>query len=251
MMLLERFRSPSGRAIRNAGPRDRDVAAGAILSVAVIAIGWLTGILRSVPWPAWMVIPFVILSAVGVADADGWRIRRAMAYVAIEQRKRWTRGRIPATPSSAQRWLADPSNADASGLERASALFMTGDAAAASAALDRYVPRDATEAAGLTRMRSVFRARETGVVDMDAIRAATEGLAYGERRYQLTAAAFSQAWLDIEAGRPWRSAFAQAARTLGPHPVPLRVGLWIAVQELAAPIAVVLATAIMVGLVGG
>ena len=103
MMLLERFRSPSGRAIRNAGPRDRDVAAGAILSVAVIAIGWLTGILRSVPWPAWMVIPFVILSAVAIADADGWRIRRAMAYVAIEQRKRWTRGRIPATPSSAQR----------------------------------------------------------------------------------------------------------------------------------------------------
>ena len=129
---------------------------------------------------------------------------------------------------SAQRWLADPSNADASGLERASALFMTGDAAAASAALDRYVPRDATEAAGLTRMRSVFRARETGVVDMDAIRAATEGLADGERRYQLTSAAFSQAWLDIEAGRPWRSAFAQAARTLGPHPVPLRRRLWIA-----------------------
>ena len=86
---------------------------------------------------------------------------------------------------------------------------------------------------------------------MDAIRPATEGLAYGERRYQLTAAAFSQAWLDIEAGRSWRSAFAQAARELRPHPVPLRVGLWIAVQELAAPIAVVLATAIMVGLVGG
>ncbi len=84
-----------------------------------------------------------------------------------------------------------------------------------------------------------------------AIRAATEGLADGERRYQLTSAAFSQAWLDIEAGRPWRSGFAQAARTLGPHPVPLPVGLWIAVQELAAPVAVVLATAIMVGIVGG
>ena len=90
---------------------------------------------------------------------------------------------------------------------------MAGDVAAASAALDGYVPRDATEAAGIARMRSVFRARETGVVDMDAIRAATEGLADGERRYQLTSAAFSQAWLDIEAGRPWRSAFAQAVRS--------------------------------------
>ena len=139
-MLLERIRSPSGRAIRNAGPRDRDVAAGAILSVAVIAIAWLTGILQSVPWPAWMVIPFVILSAVAVADADGWRIRRAMAYVAIEQRKRWTRGQIPATPSRAQRWLTDPSNADASGLERASALFMTGDAAAATRPSTRTCP---------------------------------------------------------------------------------------------------------------
>ena len=251
MILLERFRSPSGRAIRNAGPRDRDVAAGAILSVAVIAIGWLAGILRSVPWPAWMVIPFVILSAVGLADADGLRIRRAMAFVAIEQRRRWTRGQIPATPSLAQRWLTDPSNVDASGLERASVLFITGDVAAATAALDTYVPRDATEVAGLTRMRSVFQARETGVVDMDGIRAATEGLAYGERRYQLTSAAFSQAWLDIEAGRPWRSAFAQAVRGLGPHPVPVHIALWIAVQELAAPIAVVLATVIMAGIVGG
>jgi hypothetical protein len=110
---------------------------------------------------------------------------------------------------------------------------------------------DATEVAGLARMRAVFRARETGVVDMDAIRGATDGLAQRERRYQLTAAAFSQAWLDIEAGRPWRSAFARAVRTLGPHPVPLHIALWIAVQELAAPIAVVLATVIMVGLVGG
>ncbi len=251
MTLLERIRSPSGRAVRNAGPRERDVAAGAILSVAVIGIAWSAGILRSVPWPAWMVIPFVILSAVAVADADGWRIRRAMAYVAIEQRKRWTRGQIPATPSVAQRWLTDPSNADASGLERASALFMTGDVAAASAVLDTFVPSDATEAAGSTRMRSVFQARETGVVDMGAIRAAIDGLPHGERRYQLTSAAFSQAWLDIKAGRPWRSAFAQAARELGPHRVPAHVGLWIAVQELAAPIAVVLATAIMVGLVGG
>jgi hypothetical protein len=96
--LWERIQSPSGRAIRNAGPRNRDVAAGAILSVAVIAIAWSTGILESVPWPALMVIPFLFLSAVAVADRDGWRIRRAMAYVALEQRKRWTRGKIPATP---------------------------------------------------------------------------------------------------------------------------------------------------------
>jgi hypothetical protein len=250
-MLVERFRSPSGRAIRSAGPRERDVAAGAILSLAVIAIGWLAGILRSVPWPAWMVIPVVILSAVALADGDGWRIRRAMAYVAIQQRKRWTHGRIPATPSLARRWLQDPSNADAGGLERASALFTIGDVAAAGAALDSVVPRDGVEVAGLTRMRAVFRARETGVVDMVAIRAATDGLSADERRYQLTAAAFSQAWLDIANGRPWRSTFARAVRGLGPHVVPLPVGIWIAVQELAAPIAVVLATVIMVGVVGG
>ena len=174
-----------------------------------------------------------------------------MAYVAIEQprggREARSRGRRP----FAQRWLTDPSNADASGLERASALFMAGDAAAATASLDAYVPRDATELAGLTRMRAVFRARETGVVDMDAMRAATDGLADRERRYQLTSAAFSQAWLDIEAGRPVADVVRPAVRALGPHPVPLHIGLWIAVQELAAPIAVVPATVIMVGLVGG
>ena len=99
MMLLERFRSPSGRAIRNAGPRDRDVAAGAILSVAVIAIAWLTGILQSVPWPAWMVIPFVILSAVASQmPMDGGSVGR-WPMSPSSSAERWTRGRIPATPS--------------------------------------------------------------------------------------------------------------------------------------------------------
>ena len=41
------------------------------------------------------------------------------------------------------------------------------------------------------------------------------------------------------------------ARDSGRYPVPLHIALWIAVQELAAPIAIVLATVIMVGIVGG
>ncbi len=250
MTLLERIRSPSRRALRDAGPRDRDVLAGAIVSGLLIAVGWWAGPLRDVPWPAWAAIPVVILTAIAVADRDGWRIRRAMAYVAIRQRARWTRGRIPTTPSLARQWLLDPANAGASGAERASVQFMAGDIAAASATLDAYHPTGAVELASRTRMLAVVRARGTGLVDLDAIRRATEGLTGDERRYQLTAASFSQVWLDVEAGRPWRIGFAHAVRELGPHPVPPHIAAMIGVQEMAAPIAVALATAIMGTIVG-
>lgn len=218
--------------------------AGAIISGLLIAAGWWMGVLRPLPWPAWMAIPVLILTAVALADGDGWRIRRAMAYVALRQRSRWTRGRIPATPSLARRWLLDPANADASPVDRASVLFTAGDPVAAGAALDVFEPTTPREVAALTRMRAVFTARESGMVDMGAIRRATQGLDDDERRYQLTAAAFSQAWLDVAAGRPWRARFAAEARELGPHRVPPHIGAMIAVQELAAPVAV-LATAII------
>lgn len=250
MNLLERIRSPSWRAVRNAGPPEWEVLAGAIVSVAVMATAWLTGILRTVPWPFWATIPVFILAIVGIADRDGWRVRRAMAYLAIEQRKRWSHGKIPTTPSGARAWLLDPANADAGPSERASALFTAGDVAAASATIDANVPVNPIESASRARLLASFRARQTGIVDMEGIEAATEGLTGEERRYQLTSAAFSQAWLDIEAGRRWRDRFVVTVRALGPYPVPLRVHTVIVAQELAAPIAVVLGTAFVSLLVG-
>lgn len=246
--LLERIRSPGRKAWRDAGPPDRFVIAGFLLSAALVMIGWRSGALQDVPWPLWAVVPATVLTVICFADRDGWNIRRAMAYVALQQRVRWTRGPLPDTPAMAQAWLDDPANADASGLETASILITSGNRAAGSALLDSYVPETAMQTAGVARLRSYLQASEKGSLDMSPIRAAAEGLAADDRRYQLTSAAWMQAWMDIEARRPWRQRFADAVRDLGPYPVPRRALAFIWFQQLAAPIAILLATALAAGL---
>jgi hypothetical protein len=197
-----------------------------------------------------MVIPAVVLAAVAVLDHDGWNIRRAMAHVALQQRTRWTRGQIPTTPSLAQAWLAEPSNADANGLERMSVLIVARDIPAARTVLDQFVATTPVQAVGAVRMRSYLQALETGTVDIEPVRAAAADLSKDDRRYQLTSAAWMQVWLDIEARRPWRRRFANAVRDLGPFPVPRRYVAVLAFQQFAASIAVILATLIMAPIVG-
>jgi hypothetical protein len=243
--LLERFRSPGRKAWRDAGPPERFVIVGFVLSTALVIIGWLSGVLRDVPWPLWAVIPASVLTLISAADRDGWNIRRAMAYVAIQQRARWTRGPLPDTPTRAQAWLDDPVNTDASDLEKASILITSGNRAAGGALLDSYVPETAMQTASVARLRCYLRALETGSMDMDHVYAASDGLSADDRRYQLTSAAWMQAWMDIEAHRPWRWRFAAAVRDLGPYPVPGRALAFIGFQELAAPIATVLATVLV------
>ena len=197
-----------------------------------------------------MAIPTVILTAVAVLDRDGWNIRRAMAYVAVQQRARWMSGQVPASPSLARVWLDDPANADANPLERMSVLIIAGDLDAARAILDTYVPTIPVQAVAMVRVRSYLNALETGTVDLDSVRAAAAALNEDDRRYQVTAAAFAQVWLDIESRRPWRRRFADAVRDLGPFPVPGRLVAIMAVQQLAVPYAIVIATAIMALIVG-
>ena len=248
--LIERLRSPARKASSEAGPPDRWVFAGFGLAVLIIAVGWFSGVLRDVQWPLWAVIPVAILTIVGIADRDGWNIRRAMAYVAIQQRARWAGGPIPRGPSRAQAWLDDPANAGADGLQRVSMHVAVGDLAAARATLEAYQPATDVLVAGVARLRAHLGAIDTGTIDMAPIVEATAGLSEDERRYQLTAAAWAQAWLDIEARRPWRERFAAAVRDLGPHPVPGRVVAFIGMQQLAAPIATALATVILAPIFG-
>jgi hypothetical protein len=248
--LIERLRSPARKAASDAGPPDRLVFAGFGLSVLIIAVGWFSGLLRDVPWPLWAVIPVSILTVVGLADRDGWNIRRAMAYVAIQQRARWAGGPIPRGPSSSQAWLDDPANAGADGLQRVSMQIAVGDLTAARATLEAYQPTTGVQVAAVARLRAHLRAIATGTIDVVPILAAAEGLSEEERRYQLTAAAWAQVWMDIEARRPWRERFATAVRDLGPYPVPGRYVAVIGMQQLVAAIAVVLATGIMATVFG-
>ena len=247
---LERLRSPAQRAIRDAGPPHGAVIVGFAVSGLLILLGWVTGPLRDVPWPLWALIPIAILSVISFADRDGWNIRRAMAYVAVEQRARWPSGPVPRTASGAQAWLDDPANVDADGLQKVSMLITIGNLAAARPILDAYVPATAVQAAGATRLRAYFAGLDTRSIDMATIRAATEGLGEEDRRYQLAAAAWMQAWMDIEAGRPWRQPFADTVRDLGPFPVPRRLMGFIGLQQLSAPAATAIATALVASIAG-
>jgi hypothetical protein len=247
---LARLRSPGRKASSDAGPPDRWVFAGVGVGLLFIVVGWMSGVLRGVPWPLWALLPVGVLIVVSFADHDGWNIRRAMAYVAIQQRARWKGGEIPRTPSLAQRWLDDPANADADGLQKVSVLIALGDLAAATSMLETYVPTTDVQVAAVTRIRSYLRAIETGTVEMEPIRAAAANLAAEERRYQLTSSAWMQVWLDIEAHRPWRMRFADAIRDLGPHPVPGRVLAFIGLQQLIAPVATIIGTAISAVVLG-
>ena len=247
---LERLRSPAQKAIREAGPPTAVVIIGFAVSGLLILVGWLLGALQDVPWSLWALIPIAILSAVSFADRDGWNIRRAMAYVAIEQRARWTTGPVPRTASGAQAWLDDPVNADADGLQKVSMLITVGNLAAGKAMLDAYVPATAVQTAGAARLRAYFAALDTRSIDMASIRAATEGLGEDDRRYQLAAAAWMQAWMDIEAHRPWRQRFADTVRDLGPFRVSGRIQAFIGLQQLSAPIATAIATAIVASVAG-
>jgi hypothetical protein len=247
---LERLRSPAQKAIRDAGPPHGAVIVGFAVSGLLILLGWVTGALRDVPWPLWALIPITILSVVSFADRDGWNVRRAMAYVAVEQRARWPSGPVPRTASGAQAWLDDPANVDADGLQKVSMLITIGNLAAARPILDDYKPWSAVQAAAATRMRAYFAALDTRSIDIAPIRAASQGLGEDDRRYQLASSAWMQAWMDIEGRRPWRQRFADSVRDLGPFPVPARLLAVIGFQQLSAPIATAIATMIVASIAG-
>lgn len=252
--IVARLRSPATRALREAGPPNRQVIVAAGIGLLFDLVLWLLGPTRGMPWPVNAIAPAALTSIVALVDRDGWMVRRAMVDVAVQQRDRWARGGFsagrggfPAGPAAAAAWLEDPANSGASTLERASVLIGAGRHDEAAALIETMAPETETQHASALRIGAFLRGRTSGSIDVAATRAAIDRLALesNERRYQLTSLAWSQVWIDVERRRPWRAAFADAVRDLGPFPVPGRMALIIWLQHFAAPFAIVLATAIV------
>lgn len=253
MEWLARLRSPGARAQRGAGPpvawTAASLAVGFVLAViAAMAAGGPD--VRAIA--AGLLVPALVP---GIADRDGWTVRAAMIYVAIEQRRQWRHGRLPVTPARANAWLQSEASAAATPLERAAALVTAGRRDEALAAIETAEVTTELDRVRQLRLRSTVAAMSgTGEVDLAGIRAASRELPLDQRRYQVVSAAWSQAWLDLGAGRPWRERFAVVARGFAPYSLPRRVWIFgIAMQELALPIAVVLACGIVLlveGLLG-
>lgn len=237
-----RRRSPSYRAIQLAGPPVRWLVAAGVVGLASVVVLALAGVRDPIVLVA---LPLIAFTVACLLDRVGWRIRMATAELAALQRMRWTRGRLPADPLSAEAWLV--ANPEAPVLDRVAVMVTAGRMAEARQLAAGAVATTPDDAVRLARMRLTVDAALAGVAPSRAAVEAFERLpelaaiAVPERRYQRLSLAWSIAWLEIHAKRPWRTALAQALRDLGPFRPPLRYVAFHAVQQFALPIAYLLA----------
>jgi methylglutaconyl-CoA hydratase len=180
-------------------------------------------------------------------DPGGARPRRvADPWLAAEQRRRI--GDLPRTPAGADRWLAAKGHA-APDLARVSFLMTAGRLGEARAIVDAFEPIDLEDRARRERFVAALDGLDSGTLDPGAATAAIEALPADLQPYHRMSLAWSTAWVAATHGRPWRAAFADASRHLGPGQVPMRYLAWQAVQELLLPICllVVVVIALVLG----
>jgi hypothetical protein len=237
-----RRRSPSYKAIQLAGPPVRWLVGAGFAGLAVVVILALSGVRDSTVLIA---VPPIAFTVACLLDGDGWRIRMATGELAALQRLRWSRGQLPADPLSAEAWLG--AHPDAPALDRMAVMVTAGRTAEASRLADGVVGATPVDVVRLARMRLTVAAALAGVAPDRAAVEAFERLPElatidePERRYQRLSLAWSIAWLEINADRPWRAALAEALRDLGPFRPPRRFVAFHALQQFALPIAYVLA----------
>ena len=229
-----RRRSPSIRAIREAGPPFRWILAAIPVALIAVIVLYVAGVENRAVLVA---TPLVVFILVGLLDRDGWRIRMAMTEVALRQRERWRWGTLPIDPISAEAWLS--ANADAPPVARAGVLATAGRHEEARALVEASTADTPLDAANLARLRILFAAEARGdhsiAAAVDALAAAPEmaNVPAEEGRHQRLAMAWSLAWLRIRAGEPWRDDFAAVIRPLAPFRVRRRHQVFHAVQHYA------------------
>jgi hypothetical protein len=233
-----RRRSPSIRALRDAGPPIRWLIAAGIGSLLLVIVLFVVGVRDD---RVLVALPFFVFVGVCAADRRGWRIRMATAEVAARQRERWQWGALPIDPLAADAWMA--AHADAPPEERATVLATAGRLDEARAVLERATPVTALDGVRLERLRILFSADEAEDHSIDNALARLEQVPAltdvppDEQRYQRLSLAWSISWLRIRAGEPWRDDFAEAVRPYAPFRVAPRYLLVHVIQQFALPIA--------------
>ena len=243
--LKVRYRSPSFRALRDAGPPTSWLVIGAVLCAIPIALLYLAGV-KNVA--SLLVVPFFVFALIAWLDRDGWRIRMALSEVAWQQRRRWRWGTLPVDPSTAETWLG--SHPDAPPEVRASVMITAGRNADARALLKASGPEAPADAIRFARLRILFAAEDAedhSIQDaLDRLEATPgfDDLQADERRYQRLTLAWSMAWLRIRCREPWRADLATAFRPMAPFRAPGRYRLFHRLQQYALAIAYIVALAV-------
>lgn len=234
--------APARRLLRDAGPPNWQNLLAIVLTGPILAFVYTQPGLGL--WPA-ALSGLVITTIPAALDVAGWRIRRGMAWLAVEQRRRMSD--LPRTPAGADRWLAG-SGESAPELTRASILMMTDRLDEARALVDGFQPATAEDQARRERLIAALDGLRTGAVDPRAALAAIEALPPADQPYHRISLAWSTAWVNASNRRPWRAAFAQASRTIGRAGIPTRYLVWQALQELLLPICLLIVVAIALAL---
>ena len=239
-----RYRSPSFRALRDAGPPTSWLAVSAVCCFIPIAVLYIAGVDNVA---ALLAVPFLVFAIVARLDRDGWRIRMALAEIAYQQRRRWRWGTLPVEPMTAGAWLS--AYPDAPPEVRASVMTTAGRDAEARAVLQASNAEPPADAVRFARMRILFAAEDAGDHSIaDAVAALDRAPGFGalppeERRYQRLTLAWSMAWLRIRSSEPWRHELATVLRPLAPFRAPRRYRLLHILQQYALAIAYLVALA--------
>jgi hypothetical protein len=231
------------RLLRDAGPPDWQNVLAIVLAAPIAALVYVQPGLGL--WPA-VLCALVITTIPAALDISGWRIRRGMAWLAAEQRRRMAD--MPKTPAAADRWLAG-SGGSASELMRASMLLMADRLDESRALVEAFEPTTPEDRARRERMLAALDGIRSGTVDARAARAAIDALPPADQPYHRISLAWSTAWVDASKHRPWRAAFAEASRPIPRDGIPTRYLAWQALQERLLPICVLIVVAI--GLAAG
>jgi hypothetical protein len=230
------------RLVREAGPPTWQDLLAIVLATTIGGLVYVQPGLGT--WPA-ILVALVITATPAALDIDGWRIRRGIAWLAAEQRRRMAD--LPKTPAAADRWLAG-SGESAPELTRASILMMADRLDESQALVDAFEPATAEDRARRERLLAALAGLRSGTVDPRAALAAIAALPPDLQPYHRLSLAWSTAWVDASNHRPWRAAFARASRTIGPGGVPTRFLAWQALQELLLPICLLVAVVIALAL---
>jgi hypothetical protein len=241
VIALRRRLAPAAarRLVRDAGPPTWQNLIAIVLASMIGAVLYVQPGLGL--WPA-IAVALLISATPAALDGDGWRIRRGMAWLAAEQRRRMTD--VPRTPAAADRWLA-ASGRSAPALTRASFLVMSDRLDEARALVDAFEPATAEDRARRERLVAAIDGLQSGAVDPRAALDAIEALPPDDRLYHRLSLAWSIAWVDASHRRPWRAAFARASRPIGLQGIPARFLVWQAIQELLLPICLLVVVAIV------
>ena len=244
MIALRRRIAPAAarRLLRDAGPPTWQNLLAIVVAAIVVTV--LYGQPGLGVWPA-ILAALVITTVPASIDVDGWRVRRGMAWLVSEQRRRMAD--LPRTPAAADRWLAG-SGESAPELTRASILMMADRADEARALVDAFMPATAEDRVRRERLLAALNGLRSGTVDQRATLAAIEALPPEHQPYHRISLAWSIAWVDASHHRPWRAAFAEASRSIDPSEIPTRFLAWHAIQELLLPICLLVVFTIALGL---